>query len=65
VLKDFHSSKAFLQGQYEYPCTFNLPWILPGSFKEEKSQYKAKIIYRMKCILVSPKETKDNFEKIQ
>jgi len=34
VLKDFKSKKAFLHGQYEYPCTFTLPWVIPGSFKE-------------------------------
>lgn len=34
ILKDFKSKKAFLHGQYEYPCTFTLPWVIPGSFKE-------------------------------
>jgi hypothetical protein len=66
TVKDFHSTTALLHGQYEFPCQFTLPWVLPGSFhEEEKGKYKAKIVYQMKVILVHPKNSKENFEKIQ
>jgi len=57
ILKDFHSAKSYLHGQYEFPCVFTLPWVVPGSFKQEKGNYKAKIVYYIKVIIVSPKST--------
>jgi hypothetical protein len=57
-LKDFHSNNFYLHGQYEFPGTYALPWVLPGSYKEEKGKWKAKIVYQMKAILVSPKGNK-------
>ena len=56
VLIDFKSATSYLQGQYEYPCMFTLPWNIPGSFSESKSNYKSKIIYQLKAILVTPRK---------
>jgi hypothetical protein len=45
VLSNFTNGKNSLQGQYAFPFLFQLPKYVPGSYREERSDFKASIVY--------------------
>jgi hypothetical protein len=55
VLAEFGHNQ-YLEGQLDFPFSFRFLGYLPGSFEENK-QYKAKVSYSIKAIIV-PKDKK-------
>lgn len=60
ILNNWGSNKASLQGQYAFPFEFQLPHYVPGSFREEKSDYRASVVYEIQCKCVSSKKREDD-----
>lgn len=43
------SGNSTLHGQFAFPFEFCLPQFIPGSFKEETSDFKASVFYEISC----------------